>query len=46
MRGQNGRATAAVQRQSREKGSFRQIDGDEGRLEIPPILIATHDCSV
>lgn len=28
----------------REK-SFRQIDGDEGGLEIPPIVITTHDCS-
>lgn len=23
--------------------SFRQIDGDEGGLEIPPMLITTHD---
>lgn len=28
-----------------ETESFRQIDGDEGRLEIPTILITTHDCS-
>lgn len=30
---------------SGETESFRQIDGDEGGLEIPPILITTHDCS-
>lgn len=30
----------AEQQQQREK-SLRQIDGDEGGLEMPPILIST-----
>lgn len=32
-------------RDGAETESFRQIDGDEGGLQMTPILITTHNCS-